>query len=699
MIIKELNLIGQQLANYKVIDKLGSGGMATVFKAHELSLNRMVALKVLSPQLSEDTGFIKRFQREAQAAAKLNHPNIVQVYAIGSDQGVHFFAMEYVKGQSLAEIKKEKGKLPPARAASIIRQVSEALAEAHGAGLVHRDIKPSNIMIDANGKPKVTDFGIAFVSEAKTKLTRDGSIIGTPEYLSPEQCEGKTVDGRSDLYSLGVTLYELLSGKTPYEADTPVSMLMKIVKGEFQPLGEVNPDVPQPLLDIVEKMMKTDPDERYGSMTEVADLLKQYGQPQTGNLSAPSAAAAVPGPVTGPETLAEEADTPTQTVEPVEAVEAVEQHYEPAKKKGPLVGLMIALTVVLLMGGIFAAKVFIFDKQDKPAGQAETVGNKVPVSQQAAGTAAAQETTAGETPGETAGETAGELTPETQPAGGEAVESTDPEALPGETPSGEIPEGEPGGEEVTTVEANDAPGGTPAETTAENTSGTPAESTTAAEKTTAVETTTFDPPKGTPPPDSETRAVSATTARITPPGSQQTQPAAQAGPKSAARTAPKAARKPAGPPAGKIGGRQLNRPPNAAKFKGPAAARGTVPKQAGPPPRSFYISTYGGDSKAGMIAAYAGKVFSRNKYSMREGRGGRYHLKITATPQGSSQLEYFGSSTTQYSVSVTMKVVDTGSGRIVAGPVQKIIEYTAINIEEVMQEEIGDLARKLVRKL
>lgn len=337
MIVKELDLTNKNLGNYKIVSKLGQGGMATVYKAHELSLNRMVALKVLSSQLSEDTAYIKRFQREAQAAAQLNHPNIVQIYAIGEEQGVHYFAMEYIKGRSLADIRQEKGVMKPEDAVPIIRQVAEALAEAHKVGLVHRDIKPSNIMMDAAGRAKVTDFGIAYVSYANTKLTRDGSIIGTPEYLSPEQCEGKTVDQRSDIYSLGVTLYELLSGKTPYEADTPVSMLMKIVKGEFPPLREVNPNVPEPLQAIVDKMMLKDVQQRYQKMEEVIKDLVELE----------------PGRQIPATAVMEEAAVPVQAS---------------GSKSNKWAAIIVAAIIVILMGGAFAAKMLYFDKkaaQDK----------------------------------------------------------------------------------------------------------------------------------------------------------------------------------------------------------------------------------------------------------------------------------------------------------------------------------------------
>jgi serine/threonine-protein kinase len=362
MIVKEQDLSGKNLSNYKILDKLGKGGMATVYKAHELSLNRVVALKVLSPRLSEDTEFIKRFQREAQAAAKLNHPNIVQIYAIGEEKGIHYFAMEYIKGKTLAHIKNEEGILTAERAIPIIRQVAEALGEAHKVGLVHRDIKPSNIMIDASGRAKVTDFGIAFVAEAKTKLTREGSIIGTPEYLSPEQCEGKPLDGRSDIYSLGVTLYEMLSGKTPYEADTPVSMLMKIVQGNFLPLHQVNPNVPLPVQKMVEKMMQTDTQKRYANVDELLESLQEVEK----EITLSEGKAAVKETVSRIEP------------EPIGIRQPVEQHFQEQKKRSNLwPAVTVALIIVLLLGGAFAAKVFYFDKKASQGKPSETSQSQV----------------------------------------------------------------------------------------------------------------------------------------------------------------------------------------------------------------------------------------------------------------------------------------------------------------------------------
>lgn len=439
MIVKENDLTGKNLSNYKITGRLGRGGMATVYKAHEKSLNRVVALKVLSGQLSEDTDYIKRFQREAQAAAQLNHPNIVQVYAIGEEEGHHYFAMEYIKGKSLAEIKKEIGDLTPNEGVALIKQVADALGEAHRIGLVHRDIKPSNIMIDATGRAKVTDFGIAYVSSAQTKLTREGSIIGTPEYLSPEQCEGKTVDQRSDIYSLGVTLYELLTGKTPYEADTPVSMLMKIVKGDFPPIQEIKPDIPNQLRDIVEKMMETDPDKRYATMDAVIDDLNAYEK-----------AAPAPG---APAEVSKKLP-PTATFQEVEAL----SHQDSSSKSNKMAAFVVAAVIMLLLGGAFAAKVLYFDKVDQEKQSAE------PTTQVA-------ET---ETDVSTGDETTG-----TETAGTDAEQPADQTG--GEMTASMPSSGQPGAEQVVTPEASTTTSGT---TSAQTGSATPIQTGTAATPTT-----------------------------------------------------------------------------------------------------------------------------------------------------------------------------------------------------------------------
>ncbi len=264
------SLIGTTVGNYEILRELGRGGMGVVYKAHEQSLQRIVALKVLSPALAEDPVFVKRFMREARAAARLDHPNIVTVYAVGEHNGAYYIAMQYVKGQSVAERIREEGQLDVNEAFQIAREVAEALANAHGQSIVHRDIKPQNIMLDQAGRAKVMDFGLAKLLEANSDLTMKGDRIGTPMYMAPEQIRGKKVDTRADIYALGVVLYQMLAGSPPYKADTPLTVMRQVTEAEPDPLEEFNSSVCKPLVRVVQKMMAKDLDERYGSAEEVA---------------------------------------------------------------------------------------------------------------------------------------------------------------------------------------------------------------------------------------------------------------------------------------------------------------------------------------------------------------------------------------------------------------------------------------------
>ena len=265
-------------SRYRVTGLLGTGGMARVYRARDELLGREVALKVLSERLSTDRSFVERFRREAQNAAGLNHPNIVSLFDYGDEDRRYFIVMELIDGRSLSDIIDEDGPLMPERAAEIARDVARGLGRAHDSGLVHRDIKPHNIMITNTGQTKVTDFGIAraLSADAEATMTQTGMVIGTAAYLSPEQAQGNPVDARSDVYSLGCVLHEMLTGDAPFAGDTPLSIAYKHVRENPERPSEVNADVPEALDAIVMKAMSKNPDNRYGDATEMAEDLDRF---------------------------------------------------------------------------------------------------------------------------------------------------------------------------------------------------------------------------------------------------------------------------------------------------------------------------------------------------------------------------------------------------------------------------------------
>lgn len=263
--------IGDVLGGFKIEKILGRGGMGVVFKAHELSLNRKIALKVLASRLSANDEFLQRFRREAQVIAALKHPNIVNVLSYGQERGLHFFAMEYVQGKDLREVMRERPLVPLDEALQIVRQVADALSEAGAKGVVHRDIKPSNIMIDPMGRAYVTDFGVACFEEASEKLTQTGLFLGTPEYASPEQASGLSLDVRSDIYSLGAVLYRMVSGRAPVTGESPLAIVVKISTEPVTPISQVNPSIPQHICRLIDKMMAKEVDARYLSPKVLLD--------------------------------------------------------------------------------------------------------------------------------------------------------------------------------------------------------------------------------------------------------------------------------------------------------------------------------------------------------------------------------------------------------------------------------------------
>ena len=267
------------LGHYEIVEELGRGGMGVVYKGYESALGRFVAIKELSPSLAHDPMLVERFLREARSMASLNDPHIIQVYFIGTDEGTGqpFFAMEYVEGDSLSGLLKREGKLSLENALKVMHQTALGLATAHDKGVVHRDIKPGNLMLTPRGNVKIADFGIALATQdfAK-KLTSTGEFVGTPGYLSPEICVGKTVDQRSDIFSLGIVLFEMLTGHVPFTEESPLGLMLEVVKAEIPDIRSLNDGVDAQAADILSKMVAKDPADRFQNCHELAEALHAH---------------------------------------------------------------------------------------------------------------------------------------------------------------------------------------------------------------------------------------------------------------------------------------------------------------------------------------------------------------------------------------------------------------------------------------
>src|SRR3954451_16337179 len=256
---------------YRVLKRLGSGGMADVYCAEDTQLGRKVALKLLYRRFAEDSEFVERFRREASSAAGLQHPNIVGIFDRGEWDGTYYIAMEFLQGHTLKQLVREHGAMPPDLAIDITIKVRRAARFDHKRGVVHRDIKPHNVILDEEGRAKVTDFGIA--RAGASDMTETGSIMGTAQYLSPEQAQGRPVSPRSDLYSIGVMLYELLTGRVPFDAESPVTIALKHISERPVPPREVNPAVPPALEAVVLRALEKDPERRFADAEEFAAAL------------------------------------------------------------------------------------------------------------------------------------------------------------------------------------------------------------------------------------------------------------------------------------------------------------------------------------------------------------------------------------------------------------------------------------------
>ncbi len=344
---------------YEIHRRLARGGMAQVYLARDRSLDRPVAVKELVPEFATDPSFVERFRREAQAAANLSHPNIVGVYDWGAQDGTYFIVMEYVDGPSLSRVLRSDGPFHPRRAAEIAAEVAAGLGFAHSRGVVHRDVKPGNVLLTRSGQSKVTDFGIArALSSSDEDLTQAGSVMGTATYFSPEQAQGLAVDPRSDLYSLGVVLYELVTGRPPFTGDTPLAIAYKHVQDQPAPPSTLMSGLPEALEAIIMKLLAKRPDDRYPSAEDLRADLNRFlaGETTVAERELVAAGAAVGAAAA----LAEPATTIQAATTVGAAVPPAEDLPEEPEEKPRRTWLFIAMLVVLL--ALLAGVLFWFTR-------------------------------------------------------------------------------------------------------------------------------------------------------------------------------------------------------------------------------------------------------------------------------------------------------------------------------------------------
>ena len=350
---------------YELQELIGGGGMADVYKAQDKLLDRAVAVKILHQQYANDAEFVEKFRREATAAAKLAHPNIVNIYDVGEDGGSQYIVMEYVSGPTLKEVIQQKGCLEPIEAVRIAKEIASALESAHRNNLVHCDIKPHNILVMPDGHIKVTDFGIARAVSAST-MTYSGSVMGSVHYFSPEQAKGTVITTKSDVYSLGVVLYEMLTGQLPFNGETSVSIALKHLQEEPVPIRQLKPSIPPVLEAIVQKAMSKDPADRpsstelYADLNQAKAMLADRGTSQEAASNDPFATRMIPR-IT-PEMMAEQrSERPAN--KPIGSREDYQPQYQPQEEKSIFKSKsFIAVLVGILLMGFFVGSFLSFGK-------------------------------------------------------------------------------------------------------------------------------------------------------------------------------------------------------------------------------------------------------------------------------------------------------------------------------------------------
>lgn len=337
-----MEFIGKTIAKrYHIIEQLGGGGMALVYKAMCNTLQREVTIKILRPQFTSDESFVERFRREAQAVARLSHPNIVNVYDVGEEDNIYYIVMEYIDGCNLKEIIKERGTLKIKEAIDIGIQICEGIQHAHDNDIVHRDVKPHNILVTKKGRVKVTDFGIARATSAST-VTQTGTIVGSVHYISPEQAKGEMVGVSSDIYQVGIVLYEMLTGRAPFEGDSPIAVAMKHISNDPVPPKELNPEIPELLEHIILKAIAKNPAQRYKKAEDLSYDLKRVDSGER---------LIIERPILDPDEM------PTQTLRVDEIKTEVKEETKPEKNKASNRNrwLILMLVLVGILGGVVVA--------------------------------------------------------------------------------------------------------------------------------------------------------------------------------------------------------------------------------------------------------------------------------------------------------------------------------------------------------